>query len=82
MEENTYISVKNIAEMAGFSETKTRNYIKKNFGFTKLMYKWIPHTLSDDQKRERVYFCKLFLKKYIILIIKKYIIQLLETKLG
>jgi histone-lysine N-methyltransferase SETMAR len=64
IKEDPYISVNDIAKLLGFSNTKTKNYIKKNLNLKKTMCKWVPHLLTDNQKKERVNFCKYFLEKY------------------
>ena len=64
MEEDPYISIKSISETVGFSETKTRNYIIKNLGLKKKMHKWVPYTLTEEQKKERVIFCENFLNRF------------------
>jgi transposase len=64
IDEDRQISVNEIANILGFSNTKTRNYINNKLGLKKKMCKWIPHCLSDEQKKQRMNFCKNFLEKY------------------
>lgn len=60
IEEDKQISVNEIAGILGFSNTKTRNYIKNKLGLKKKMCKWIPHYLTDDQKNNGLIFAKVF----------------------
>ena len=64
IEMDRQISVKELARILGFSDTKTRRILKKDLGLKKMMCKWVPHILTRDQKKERIKFCKYFLKKY------------------
>ena len=58
------VSLNELAKCLGFSKTKTRNYIKANLCLKKKMCKWVPHVLTESQKKKRVEFCKNFIKKF------------------
>ena len=58
------VSINELAKCLSFSKTKTRNYIKANLGLKKKMCKWVPHVLTESQKKKRFKFCKNFIKKF------------------
>ena len=64
IEQDRYISIKEIACILGFSNTKTKNIINGNLGLKKKMNKWVPHSLTQNQKDRRISFCNKFLEKY------------------
>ena len=60
IEQDRYISIKDIACALGFSNTKTRLYINKNLGLKKRMCKWVPHFLTNEQKKSKNEFLQIF----------------------
>ena len=58
------VSLNEIAKSIGFSKTKTRNYIKHNLALKKKVCKWVPHILTESQKKKGLDFCKNLIKKF------------------
>lgn len=55
---------KQIASMAGISEGTARKILKHKLGLKRKTARWIPHLLTDGQKRQRVLIAKKLLKMY------------------
>ena len=53
-----------IANIAGISEGSARTILKKKLGLRRKTARWIPHLLTNEQKRKRVLIAKKLLKLY------------------
>lgn len=57
-------TVRELAKATGISLSKVHFILKKRLHARKISARWIPHLLSDDQKRARVTYAKEMLKLY------------------
>lgn len=61
---NPYVSTLSLSKIMHSSMTKTRNYLKINLDYRMISCKWVPYIINEDQKKDRVEFCKKFLNVY------------------
>jgi hypothetical protein len=56
LDENPYLSQKQIYSILSIHQTAVKHVLREDFLFRKVNFKWIPHLLDVDQKTERVRF--------------------------
>ena len=64
LEKDARYTVRQLAKMTGLSLARIHCILKKHLKLGKINARWIPHLLTDDQKRSRVDKAKSLLKKY------------------
>ena len=52
--ESKHLSVRNIAESVNISKDSVRRILKKDLGLRKLKLRWVPFSLNQNQKNQRV----------------------------
>lgn len=62
--EHRNVSYEEIEETLGIGSAAVNVILHDHLGVHKLVSRWIPHLLSDDQKRDRVEWCKFMLKRF------------------
>ena len=58
MTESKHLSVRNIAESVNISKDSVRRILKKDLGLRKLKLRWVPFSLNQSQKNQRVSICQ------------------------
>lgn len=64
MQKDARITVREIARHTGLSSGSVHQVLRNRLKLRKIFARWIPHILSDEQKRGRVQVAKQLLKKY------------------
>lgn len=59
-----HVTYKQIVASLGIGMTATQTILHDQLGVRKVCSRWIPHLLPDDQKKNRVIWCKQMLQKY------------------
>ena len=62
VERDASYTVRNIAQMVGFLLSRARYILKNILNVRKISARWVPHLLSDSQKKQRVKTAKQLLK--------------------
>ena len=52
--EDPHVTIRELSDTNGISYGSVQTILKKELGLKKLCARWIPHLLTDEQKRERV----------------------------
>jgi [histone H3]-lysine36 N-dimethyltransferase SETMAR len=61
---NPRIGKRRLEQLTGIPMTTLKNFINNYFGLKKVSLRWVPHFLTEQQKRNRIYFCQYFLNTY------------------
>ena len=64
VEQDTRLSVKDIASCTGISEDSVRTILKKRLDLKKVCARWVPHLLTEEQKTQRLNCARELLKTY------------------
>ena len=64
IEKDARFTVRQLAQMTNLGLASVHFILKKILKVTKISARWIPHLLTDEQKRTRVQMAKQLLKKY------------------
>jgi hypothetical protein len=60
--ENRYLSLRQLAEKVGSNKTTVARILHNTLGFSRYQANWVPHLLSDEQKKTRVSISKKMLQ--------------------
>ncbi len=58
------ITYQSIEEILGIGSAAIKTILKDRLGVSKRCARWVPHRLTNDQKRARVVWCQLMLRKF------------------
>ena len=64
VEQDTRLSVKDIASCTGISEGSVQTILKKRLDLRKVCARWVPHLLTEEQKTQRFKCARELLKTY------------------
>lgn len=64
VEQDARLSVKDIASSTGISEGSVQTILKKHLQLRKICARWVPHLLTEEQKKQRLKCARELLKKY------------------
>lgn len=64
IEKDARYTVRDIARMVGISLSSVQFILKKTLNVRKISARWVPHLLTDDQKKQRVKIAKKLLKMF------------------
>lgn len=62
--EDRHVTYREIEASVGISGTTIQKILHEELGVRKLISRWIPHLLSDDQKTARVRWCRKTLQRF------------------
>jgi histone-lysine N-methyltransferase SETMAR len=64
IEEDRHVTYREIESCIGISMTSIHKILHEHLGVRKLCARWIPHLLTDAQKKARVDWCRKMIEKY------------------
>lgn len=64
VEDDPHVTYAQIKHLLGIGSTAVTKILKEKLGLKKVCSRWVPHSLSDEQKSARVKWCREMLKKY------------------
>ena len=64
VEQDVWLSVKDIASCTGISEGSVQTILKKRLDLRKVCARWVPHLLTEEQKTQRLKCARELLKTY------------------
>jgi histone-lysine N-methyltransferase SETMAR len=64
IKEHRNVTFVEIQEALGIGASTVNSILHEYLGVRKLASRWIPHSLSDEQKEQRVDWCRFMLKKF------------------
>ena len=64
VEQDTPLSVKDIASCTGISESSVQTILKKRLDLRKVCASWVPHLLTEEQKTQHLKCARELLKTY------------------
>ena len=64
VEEDGRVTVLQIVEKVGISSGSVSSILHKSLGLSKVSARWVPHMLTEEQKRKRVHWCHFMLDKF------------------
>ena len=64
IEQDAWLSVKDIASCTGMSEGSVQTILKKRFDLRKVCARWVPHLLTEEQKTQSLKCARELLKTY------------------
>ena len=64
VEQDAWLSVKDIASCTGISEGSVQTILKKHLDLRKVCARWVPHLLTEEQKTQRLKCTRELLKTY------------------
>lgn len=64
IKQDRHVTYREIEAFLGISMTSINKILHEHLGVKKVCSRWIPHNLTEAQKKDRVVWCKEMLKKY------------------
>ena len=64
VEQDARLSVKDISSFTGISEGSVQTILKKRLALRKVCARWVPHLLTEEQKKQRLKCARELLKTY------------------
>ena len=64
IEEDSRVTVLQIAESVGISSGSVSNILHDVLGLSKVSARWVPHMLTDEQKCKRVQWCRKMIERF------------------
>jgi histone-lysine N-methyltransferase SETMAR len=64
LQDDPRLSVESIADRVGISSGTVSTILHQRLGLRKLVCRWIPHVLNDNQRRVRIEWCSQMLSKF------------------
>jgi histone-lysine N-methyltransferase SETMAR len=64
VKENRRITIRALMEETGLSHGTVERILTETLGLRRVVAKWIPHSLSEEQKNSRVMICRQHLRTY------------------
>lgn len=64
VEDDPHVTYEQIKHVLGVGSTAVTKILREKLGLKKVCSRWVPHSLSDEQKGARVKWCREMLKKY------------------